>query len=539
MVKECNNESDRNPDQKTNYTTASETPIVACIDTGANCTVMSRKDATSLGLSMSPTVTAINSTTGNQTIRLKSNSNFKIGEIPISTETLINSLNRMPLIGLNTLTSNGCNLNTKTMKLQHTSGKETDLFLKDGLLCCFITSQDRMLFATSVPRSFITWHNIFAHQSITWSKEAFSDVDYFPRKHAFYCNPCSRAKAVRKSRAKSADTRIHNAFTTSTESADDYTESTESTDDYTESADDDTSPDYIMSDARHEDSLSLDIIDIMATKWIIAYHTRLKVIITNHIENRQTATLLRATEEMLLKLQFTPLRMYVDGEKGLSFLKVKYPMTEIIKTPKEWHNNPVERQNRRIREAFMALYYQAFNTEIHTDLKLCIMKYATYILNRTPDRNNITPFEHYYQTKPSISNLRPFGCLTVLLSDEGEKKRTNDDKFIYMGPDTEYQYNTVTLLNLRTMQLSRRNHHHIICNENDFPKSSELVTLLTMNDHYTTDGCVRKESEKMLTVPRFYTDIFHLPENSQNTWLEAVRKESEKNVDQQQLRVRQ
>ena len=53
------------------------------------------------------------------------------------------------------------------------------------------------------------------------------------------------------------------------------------------------------------------------------------------------------------------------------------------------------------------------------------VKNAVYIRNRLPDAGGVSPFEKLFGRAPSMSKLRPFGCLAYMLLNESKRKKLN------------------------------------------------------------------------------------------------------------------
>jgi hypothetical protein len=49
---------------------------------------------------------------------------------------------------------------------------------------------------------------------------------------------------------------------------------------------------------------------------------------------------------------------------------------------------------------------------------------AVYIRNRLPDAGGVSSFEKIFGHVPSISKLRPFGCLSFMPLDESKSSET-------------------------------------------------------------------------------------------------------------------
>ena len=94
------------------------------------------------------------------------------------------------------------------------------------------------------------------------------------------------------------------------------------------------------------------------------------------------------------------------------------------------------------------------------------VKNAVYIRNRLPDAGGVSPFEKLFGRAPSMSKLRPFGCLAYMLLNESKRKKLDiKSKKCILLANLDYG-------NYRLLELTTRKVHvcrHVTFTEDQFP----------------------------------------------------------------------
>lgn len=97
-------------------------------------------------------------------------------------------------------------------------------------------------------------------------------------------------------------------------------------------------------------------------------------------------------------------------------------------------NGVAERLNRTIMESARSMLYKA-NLPLQFWAEACSV--AVYLQNRSPTvaLNNTTPFECLFKSKPDVSNLRVFGCVTYVHVPDSQRKKLDAKahKAIFVG----------------------------------------------------------------------------------------------------------
>jgi transposase InsO family protein len=129
-------------------------------------------------------------------------------------------------------------------------------------------------------------------------------------------------------------------------------------------------------------------------------------------------------------------------------------------------NGIAERQNRSI---FKVARRTLTASGLSPNYWVESVKNAVYIRIRLPDAGGVSPFEKLFGRVPSISKLRPFGCLSFMLLDESKRKKLDikSQKCILLENLDHGNY--------RRLHLSTRKVHvrrHVTFIEDKFPARS-------------------------------------------------------------------
>ena len=123
-------------------------------------------------------------------------------------------------------------------------------------------------------------------------------------------------------------------------------------------------------------------------------------------------------------------------------------------TPQQ--NGVTERGNRIIMEGARSMLLGA---NLPNNLWSYAVKTKCYVLNRTGTTSTVdfmTPYERFWQKKPTIGHLRVFGTLGYATSPKKKKKLDSRGQRVRMlGYDAEHQAYTVEFLETKRIGISR------------------------------------------------------------------------------------
>ena len=155
-----------------------------------------------------------------------------------------------------------------------------------------------------------------------------------------------------------------------------------------------------------------------------------------------------------------------------TYLKDKGIRHELTVAHSPEQNGVAERMNRTLVESARAMIAHA---ELPDGYWEKAVSTAAYVRNRTPIKDDQTPYEQWYGRKPNVTHLRVFGCVAYshVPNVECLKLDKKGEKMWFLGYSKESK--GYRLLDERTRKIVTR--RDVIFNEADFGVRAETETV--------------------------------------------------------------